>query len=316
MGAEGNALVSVVLPTYNRPERLRRAVRTVLSQTYDRVQLVVVDDHSETPARKTLSDVSFDQIESVVHVRHETNEGANAARNTGIEAADGEFIAFLDDDDLWEPEKLERQVSVLSRSGPDVGVVYTGRRYVDPDGNELHTETPNNRGDVTKTILRGGSIAEFSAVMVRAAVVSKAGLPDERFPSWQDRDWYLRLSRHCNFEAIPEPLMIRQQGYDDQINKNYEAKKNVSYPLFLEKHRSLAAEYGWRIERQFVASLSRMLARSAMRNRYYADARKFFLKSLYYYPFRADCYAYLLALTGGERTYRISRQVLRAVKGR
>lgn len=314
MGRTERPLISVVIPTYNRPTRLRRAVETVLAQTYDEVELLVVDDHSEMPARETLSDVSFDEIARVEHVRHETNRGANAARNTGIEAANGKFVAFLDDDDLWEPEKLERQMSVFSKSGPDVGLVYTGRRYVDAEGNELLTETPVNRGDVTKAILCGGAIAEFSAVMVRANVVSKAGLPDERFPSWQDREWYLRLSLHCEFEFVPEPLTIRQKGYDDQINTNYEAKKGVSYPLFVEKHRSLAADNGRYYERRFVASLSKMLAMSAMKNGYYADARRFFLRTLYYYPLCIECYLYLLALFGGKRTYRTARQIAQIVK--
>lgn len=304
----GTPLVSVVLPTYNRPERLRRAVKSVDEQTYGNVELIVVDDYSSTPAEQVLADHSFEDLR-VRHLRHAENEGANTARNNGIEAARGEFIAFLDDDDEWVPTKLERQVAVFSEADPSVGVVYTGMRLVYSGGTRTVVNT--TAGAVTRDILAGRSLAPFSAVMVRATVIEKAGLPDERFPSWQDREWYLRLSRHCRFEALPEPLTIQYRENEDRITKDFEAKRDVSYPLFLSKHRSLAREYGWVYERRFVATLSESVGREALRDEDYADARKYLLKAVVHYPFSVSSYLLFFAAFGGRYTKTLAENVRR-----
>lgn len=294
-------LVSVVLPTYGRPERLRRAVESVAAQTYDDLRLVVVDDHSPIPSEEVLDGVSLDGL-VVEHIRHEENRGANAARNTGIRESDGGFVAFLDDDDEWKPEKIQRQVETFRSASDRVGLVYTGTEY-HYDG-YTRTVAHTNRGDVTTAILTGASFAQFSAVMIRRSVIEEAGLPDERFPSWQDREWYLRLSLHCEFEPIPEPLTVRHRDSDDAISTNYEEKRDVSYPLFIEKHRSLAASYGRRYERALIASLSESLAGAAVKNGHYADARRYYLKSIGYGPFSVWRWVNFLAIIGGRRTHR------------
>jgi len=301
--------VSVVIPTYDRPTYLSRAAASVDAQTFDDVELVVVDDSSEPPVRSVLEDLPLESIAAVTYLRHETNRGANAARNTGIEAASGEFVAFLDDDDWWERTKVERQVERFREADPDVGVVYTGTRYLNADDGTSLVTIPHLEGRVTREVLTGGQIEEFSAAMVRASAIEDAGLPDERFPSWQDREWYLRLSRHCAFAVVPEPLTVRQMGHGGQISDDYERKRDVSYPLFLERHRPLAAEYGSRCERLFVASLTRLLGRSAFKNGYYREAAVHLARSLRYDPFALDAYTYLLASLGGRRTHQLGRRI-------
>lgn len=292
-------LVSVVLPTYRRPDRLRRAVQSVAAQTYDNIELVVVDDHSPTPSAAALEPLDLSGLH-VTHIRHAENRGANAARNTGIRTAEGEFVAFLDDDDEWRPKKIKRQVETFRSAGDRVGFVYTGTEYR-YDG-YTRTDLPDSRGDVTKDILTGASFGEFSCVMVRASVIDIAGLPDEAFPSWQDREWYLRLSRHCEFEPVLEPLTIRNR-HNDSISGRFEEKRDVSYPLFLEKHRSLAANYGHRYERALVASLSASLAGAAVKTGYYGDARKYYFKSIVYDPFSTWRWVNFLITIGGRRTH-------------
>lgn len=303
-------LVSVVLPTYDRPERLRRAVESVRGQTYGNVELIVVDDCSPTPAERELSDIEFEGFE-VRYIRHAENRGANATRNKGIEAARGEFVAFLDDDDEWTPTKIKRQVRTFAEADPGVGVVYTGMRVVYRNRTQVTASTVS--GDVTEDILVGRSLAPFSTIMVRTSAIEAAGLPDERFPSWQDREWYLRLSRYCRFEALPEPLVVRNMAHEDRIAKDFEAKRDVSYPLLLSKHRPLAAEYGRLIERRFVATYSESLGTAAVRNGYHADATKYLLEAIVHYPFSATSYTHLLASLGGEYTYRPARKVQRAL---
>lgn len=302
-------LVSVVIPTYDRPDLLIQAVASVQDQTYPNLELIVVDDHSPTPAAETLAAAGANTPDLHL-VRHETNRGANAARNTGIEAATGTFVAFLDDDDRWLPEKLERQVERFRTAPDDVGVVYTGATSIDADGDVVYVFRPSLRGDVTTEFFRGGMIGSFSRVMVRTTAIDEAGRLDEQFPSWQDREWYLRLSRHWRFEYVREPLVVHTSP-GEQISDDFERKRDVSYPLFLEKHRSLAASYGPRTERQFVASLSRTLGASGLRNGYHRDAVRYLLRSVRYYPFWWRTYAYLLLALGGRLTYRSAKRLVR-----
>lgn len=307
-------LVSAVIPTYDRPDLLRGAVESVLNQTYPNIELLVVDDHSSTPAERTLSSISTIAAQPIQVIRHDENKGANVARNTGIKNASGDFIAFLDDDDRWDSTKIERQVSVFQRSDDTVGMVYTGLRIITEDGTTTSIRSSKVSGNVTKQLLSGAQIATFSCIMVRTDVLPQAGLPDERFPSWQDREWYVRLSQHCEFEAIPEPLAIRRVGNHDRIGDNYEEKKNVSYPLFISKHQSLAAKYGPICKRKMVASLTRKLGKQALRQEMYHESREQLLRSAIHYPFAWKTYAYLLVSISGKSGYEIASKSRRSLK--
>lgn len=306
-------LVSVVLPTYERPDLARRAVESVISQTYTPIELIVVDDHSETPIQGALSDVTTKGIESVQYVRHPENRGVSAARNTGIEASSGNYIAFLDDDDQWDEQKIKRQVHQFRKSDDTVGLVATGIKY--KSGNMTRSGLPTLRGDVTRELLAGEPFVQTSAVMVRRDPLLKIGGFDEELPSWNDRDLYIRLSRQCKFESVPELLTIRHIEHgDNQIRHDLEQKRDISYPRFESKHRPTAAEYGRQCERRFRASLTLALARSAMQNGYYGDARRFYVRSLRFNPFQTDPYTRLMAVIGGPYTYKPARKIVRKVK--
>ena len=314
MSDDGAPTVSVVIPTYGRPGRLRAAVESVRTQTCDDVELVVVDDCSPTPASETLADVSTEGLARLEVVRHAENRGANAARNTGIETAGGEFLAFLDDDDRWREEKLAAQLRAFEDGGEVVGAVCTGTEYDGPQGTV--TKVPTSNGDVTKDILMGAPFGEFSALMVRRSVVDAAGLPDTEFPSWQDKEWYVRLSEHCEFRSLPALLTVRDIEHADRISHDYETKRDVSYPLFLSKHRDLARSYGRHCERRFVATLNTTLGRSAIRSERYGAARTHFARALKWDPTLVDCYPYLLASLGGRYTYELARGVARVRRRR
>lgn len=300
-------LVSVVIPTYGRSETLVEAIRSVADQTYDNIELLIVDDASPIPVKEHVSQVSAESFTAVRHIRHEENRGANAARNTGINAAKGEYIAFLDDDDCWVKTKISRQIEAFESCSSEVGVVYTGLR--EKKGERTEERTSSWRGNVVPELLSGRNFGQFSSVMVRADVIDVAGRPDERFPIWQDREWFFRLAQHCHFEPVSEPLTVRTIGRDDQISENFEAKRDVAYPLFVEKHRRLAAEYGWRYERRFLASLRFSLGKTAVRCQRYREARKYFLLAFFTYPLFTSNYVYVLATLGGNRTYALARDL-------
>lgn len=306
-------LVSVVIPTYNRNEKVPEAVESVVEQTYPNIELFVVDDGSPTPVSETLSDISFDRLSSVTFIRHGENRGANVARNNGIRASRGEYIAFLDDDDRWDETKIGRQVKAFETSDPEVGVVYTGMQAESPEGTTV--TTPTARGDVLEDLLTGESFGQFSSVMVRSDVIDAAGLPDERFPAWQDREWFFRLAQHCHFEPVPETLTYRQIGLPDRITKQFEQRRDCAYPLFVEKHYDLAREHGRYYARTFLASLRTNLACSAVRANQYGQARKYFVLAFLSNPLYRPVHARLLASLGGKWTYRPATFLRRKVVG-
>lgn len=314
-----SGLVSVIIPAYGRPDYLDDAIESVNDQSYSPMELVVVDDCSPTPIEPVVTTSETGALGEVRVVRHDTNRGASAARNTGIERSNGEYVAFLDDDDYWRPEKVRAQTDAFDRGGGDVGFVYTGQEYIDADGTTTNYRVPETSGRVTTALIRGASLCPFSSVMVRRSVIDAAGLLDTRFQSWQDREWYLRLSEECRFETVDEPLTVRRVDSHGQISDDYEQKRDVSYPLFLEKHRPLARKYGKRYERALVAAQSRSLAHSAMMNGYYDDAVRFLLKSIRHDPTQVESFPALAIALGGERAVTAAQRLKRLferVRGR
>ena len=299
---DSDPLVSVVVPTYGRPETVLDALDSVATQTYDNIEVVVVDDHSPEPVEPRLRELSFDvQLRCL---RHEENKGANAARNTGLRAAAGEFVAFLDDDDVWTSEVVEREVRTFLEGGDSVGVVYTGSIMQNGDGEVIGTYTPEVSGDVLTDLFCGRRIAPFSNIMVRASAIEDAGVLDERFPSLQDREWYFRLAQHCEFEPVREPLVVHRTDDDARISDDFESKRDVSYPLLVEKHRSLAADHGDYYERRFIASLSKTVGAAGLRTGHYRDAVTLLGRALRHYPLMPDAYVYLGLALGGRFVHR------------
>jgi glycosyltransferase involved in cell wall biosynthesis len=303
-----NPLVTVVITTYNRPTFLRSAVETVADQEYDPIELVVVDDCSQTPATEVLKGET-PPVASFEIVRHAENRGVNAARNTGIEAASGEYIAFLDDDDRWEPEKLSRQLERFERADDTVGLVYTGRKVV--DGETVHKvwlpEDPDE--DLTKALLRRNVVGTQSSVMVRSDIAKETPF-DEEMPRWADLEWYVAVSRNCEFAPVREPLVVYDRSAHNRITDNFETLEE-GYRLFVEKYRDLAAEYGPLFEREMLAWAAFRVGTASLAARHYDAARQYFLTALARYPFERKFYLYAAATLGGRSTHRISRKLKR-----
>lgn len=303
-------LVTVVITTYNRPEFLKQAVDTVATQEYEPIELVVVDDCSETPAADVLADVSPD-VESFEIHRHDVNRGANAARNTGVELASGEYIAFLDDDDQWDPEKIGRQVETFRTGGENLGVVYTGRKVM--DGDEVYSvEIPERvEGDITKALLCDNVVGTQSSVMVRADLAKETPF-DEQIPRWADLEWYVSVSKKCEFEAIREPLVSYELDAHNRISDDYDILLE-SYRLFTSKYRDLAAEYGWLFERKMLGFAAFRVGSATIDDRSYGIARHHFLKAIVLYPFEPRFYVYAAATLGGRVTHRMAQSLRKVI---
>uniref|UniRef100_A0A7C4RT37 Glycosyltransferase family 2 protein n=1 Tax=Desulfatirhabdium butyrativorans TaxID=340467 RepID=A0A7C4RT37_9BACT len=210
-------LVSVIIPTYNRSAFLRNAIQSVLKQTFRNFEILVVDDASQVNVEQIIDELGDCRIRLF---RHDRNRGEAAARNTGVLYAKGEYLAFLDDDDEWLAEKLEKQVSVLSNEPPSVGGVYTGFFVVDiTDETLLYTKIPSISGTIYRELLRHNAIGTPSTLMIRRACIDRVGLFDGSIVYGVDHDLYLRIARYFTFACIPEPL-VRYHVHDARMSND------------------------------------------------------------------------------------------------
>lgn len=306
-------LVTVVVPTRDRPSFLTDALESVRAQRYEPIELVVVDGSPSETTAERVHDAGAG-LRRAEYVPQTDSSGAAGARNLGIDRASGSLIAFLDDDDRWEPEKLSEQVPPATAEG--VGLVYTGMRFESGERRRGDFNTDIS-GDVTRDLLQGNFIGSFSRVLVDASVVEDAGRIDERFEVWEDWEWYVRLSRHCSVAAVPEPLTVRRGGHGaGQLSHDVERMYDHAYPLFVSRCRPIAAEYGWRFERRFLGSVNFRLGWAALMRGEYGYARRALLRAVYWYPVSVQFLAVLLLALGGPAARRLYAAVPDAVTAR
>jgi len=208
--SERTPTVSVIIPTYNRAHLVSRAIQSVLNQTYQDFEIIVVDDTSADNTEEVIKSFNDPRIR---YMRHEQNRGGSAARNTGIKATKGEYIAFLDSDDEWLPEKLGRQLQVFAESATQVGLVYTGETVIDSGmGRVLNKKAATLTGDVHDRLLKGDFIGTCSSVMVKKTAIEEVDGFDEQLVSRQDWDCWLLITQHHSVACVPESLIIRYTG--------------------------------------------------------------------------------------------------------
>lgn len=202
--AEGLPLVSVVIPTYNRAARVVRAIRSVQHQTHTRLEIIVVDDASDDDTPQVVAGVHDSRLR---YIRHKQNAGGSATRNTGIRAATGDFIAFLDDDDEWEPQKTEEQLKMLQYY--DV-VVCTA----DGIGSELYKY--EHRKTLELVDLQTGPFGGTGVLMARTTVL-KETMFDESLPRGQDWDLFIRIAMKHRIGYLNRPLLRYDNGDHQRI---------------------------------------------------------------------------------------------------
>jgi glycosyltransferase involved in cell wall biosynthesis len=201
-------LVSIVMPTFNRLEFLPATIDSVLRQTLPDWELIVADDGSNAQTLDYLESLTRDRRIRLLRLRRSGNAGV--ARNSGIAAARASFLAFLDSDDLWTPNKLERQLDEL-RVNTGCGWSYTAFIMIDADGNPLRSErnrqwTPHS-GQIFEQTVRTTASIRPSSVLARAALVREVGAFDEAIDCSEDYDLWLRLAFRSPVCVVDEPLI-------------------------------------------------------------------------------------------------------------
>lgn len=206
--------VTVIIPTYNRRDLIREAIASVVAQSYADLEVIVVDDGSDDGTAEVVQ-----QFTGVQYV-YQANRGVSAARNVGVARARGELIAFLDSDDLWQPDKLARQVALFEQQ-PDVHVCQTDeiwlRNGVRVNSHHKHRKTG---GDIFARSL-ALCVVSPSAVMMRRALFERLGGFDETLPACEDYDLWLRITAHLPVHFIAMPLVIKRGGHTDQLSRRF-----------------------------------------------------------------------------------------------
>ncbi len=203
-------LLSVVIPAYNRATIVPRAISSVLAQTYQDWELIVVDDGSKD--RTDLAVKAFGDSR-IRYLRHSQNRGQSAAQNTGIRAARGKYVAFLDSDDEWLPDKLAGDVKAFGAT-PGAGMAYSGKRLVDESGRVLLVRMPTLRGRVYEDLLAWDFIGTCSRVTARKDVLDAVHGFDESLVNCQDWDLWVRMAMVAEVAAVDKCVVIRHLGSD------------------------------------------------------------------------------------------------------
>lgn len=277
-----NKMVSVIIPTYSRPDYILRAVNSVLKQTYKNVELIVVDDNGVgTAYQKETEQLLSPYIErkELRYLKHDVNRNGAAARNTGIMASKGEYITFLDDDDYIYPDKLARQVEAIEENdGYDLS--YTGFRII-LKGKELKRVCPKRKGDMQYGLLtcRWG-IGTGSNPMFTRKVIEAIGLFDESFQRHQDIEYLVRVFR--NFKVVPVCEVLIDRFIDSRINSIDYEKFIVVKNKFLNTFKADIEKYPMPLQKIIYRNQYADIACHAMQAKAYKVAWKYYKKAASY----------------------------------
>lgn len=298
---ESSVLVSTIIPTYNRAELTERAVHSVLSQTYTDLEAIVVDDGSTDDTRdriKTLQQGDY----RIQYFCHDRNRGAQAARNTGVDAARGQYMAFLDSDNEWLPRKLEKQMALFSDKSDSVGVVYCGYSKVSIDGDVLHEYMPRYRGWVYKQTLIDW-LTDTSTIVVRKDILEKIHGFDDKVRAYQEWDLCIRLARECQFDFVPECLTIYHEHALPSISKDH-LRDAYGYQGVVDLYREeILRECGRRTLSEHYLKTGRLFVLAGQ----FDMARAYFLKSIRCFPLKIKSMMHFGASLLGKDVYKFLR---------
>jgi glycosyltransferase involved in cell wall biosynthesis len=234
---QDNPLVSVVIASYNMGKYLTHAVQSVLDQSYTNFEIIIIDDGSTDDTQVVLKPFLLD---SRVKYYYQENKGQTVAKNKGISESKGHYIAFLDADDIWFPDKLEKQIPCFSLS-PSIGVVYTNVEFIDEHGANVDGWPIKFYSGWVSGKLLIDNFVPFCSVVVRRECLEKVGIFDEKYRMGIDYDLWLRMSAHYEFYYL-DAVTFQYRLWSGQMSHNYKKRFECAIAMmksFLEQYPSL-----------------------------------------------------------------------------
>ena len=226
-------LVSIIMPVYNEEASIKKAIKTVIDQTYKKFELIVIDDGSTDGTSnivKTLQKLD----ERIIYLRNEENRGTTYSLNRGLRKASGEYIARIDGDDWYHPRKLELQVKFLERRS-EYGIVGTFYILVDESGHAVKVRLPVTHSEIMKRMAYRNAFAH-SSIMVRRSVLDMVGYYDERYEYAQDYDLYFRILEVSKGYNLPSYLLYRMRRRQGRRTLTKRTLNSILIPL---RHRRI-----------------------------------------------------------------------------
>lgn len=287
--------VSVIIITYNRASLLKTAMQTVLDQTFEDFELLIIDDGSPDDTENVVKAFHDPRVR---YVKHAQNQGEGGARNTGIQHAEGEYIAFLDDDDEWLPDKLQLQVALLDSQPQQVGFVHSAliNFYADT-GAELEKRRPVDQvsGNVFDKLLAENFVI-LSTVLIRKACFDAVGPFDVSIPAGLDYDMWVRIAQTYEFAYIDVPL-IKYRIHLNNLGRNFSLQIRGN-EAFINKYKAYTSVPGRpNSVRYFKLGLLYCFTHD------FKTARRLYLKSIRFYPLNPKPYVAFLMTWLGQRGY-------------
>ena len=210
--------VSIIIPTYNQSQYLEEAIESALNQTYKNIEIIIVDDGSTDNTPEVIK--SFDN--KIIYIQQK-NKGASSARNTGIKKANGEYIAFLDADDMWLKNKLENQIKFI-QNNPEIGLLGTGCYQMIDMSKMIHKKIfPAKNEILQKDLIKYNPFIQ-SSVMIKKDVFNSIGLYDEKFKESEDYDLWLRIAQKYKVANL-EQALVTKKYYAEGLSKDKDNKQ-------------------------------------------------------------------------------------------
>lgn len=232
-------LVSIIITTYKREkEFLCEAIKSAKNQSYPNIEIIIIDDNGKNTELQKKNQALLKNESNIIYIVNEVNSGAQISRNKGILASHGEYIACLDDDDIWIKDKIEKQVKLMEKEKLDL-VFCNGYRFYNNDINNRKIYQINFISDRIidfNTELKNDCIGSTSHPLMRKECFAKTGLFDIDMPARQDYEMWLRFCKYFKVKGINEPLFYYRYHNGDRITKSYK-KEIVSYKLLLKKYK-------------------------------------------------------------------------------
>ena len=228
-------LVSVIIPVFNRPILVKTAIDSVLAQTYKNFEIVLVNDGSTDNTGNVLNNYEREYPRRI-RVIHQENAGQVISRNNGIKISRGQYIAFLDSDDFWHPEKLEKQIPLFAGR---IGLVYCGINEVDEQGRVINAVPCESRmrGDIYHHLLVRNRMTGGSVVVTRDAI-DKVGLFDPQLKAAENWDLWIRIAKEYLVDFVNEPL-VNYRKHGANMSGNAELMADATKIIF-QKHFPVA----------------------------------------------------------------------------
>lgn len=244
--------ISVVIPTYNRYEFLKRALESVYSQSYHAKEIIVVDDGSTD--NTNLIKKQFPKIKYI----YQQNRGVSHARNTGIKNATRQWIAFLDSDDEWHVEKLQKQVA-LHKNNPEILISYTDELWI-RDGKELKVPKKYKKyaGEIFDKCL-GHCIIAPSSSLVHKNLFDSVGIFDENLEVCEDYDLWLRIAFREKIGLVDEKLIVKYAGHDNQLSFKHWGMDRFRVQALEKLLHVLSSDLVMRVKKELVKKYTLLL---------------------------------------------------------